>query len=91
MIRIREEQWVSKDSIESCFVRDGSLQLVATSMQGADVYPYLVEENYLEDVCGSLSLPYGTVKKIMVQQNQEKENAAVTGGGDSPTEEPAST
>ncbi|MEA1998472.1 MAG: hypothetical protein U9N61_03995, partial [Euryarchaeota archaeon] len=57
MIRIREEQWVAKDKIESSMVRDGTLQLVTVTMINDECYPYKVDEAYLEGVCEALNIP----------------------------------
>lgn len=73
MIQIREEQWVSFDSVESVFVREGDLQIVPNRMGGDEALPYLVENGYLEDVCGALQLPYGAIHGVIIRQLQEKE------------------
>lgn len=70
MIRIRTDQWISPDSIESVLIRDSTLQIVPNRIGGNEASPYLVEKEFLVNVCGSLSLPYSEVLSVMIKQGE---------------------
>jgi len=83
MIRIKDEVWINPDHIESVFVSEGVLNLATVTMLGEEDYPYVVDREYLEDVCSAMHLPFEKILGIMKRQ----ENDTNAGGGDTPAEE----
>lgn len=69
MIRVREEQWIMIDAIESVFIKNGDVLIVPNS---ETTLPYYVEEKFLTSVCSSLSLPFSIIQGVRVRQTQEK-------------------
>jgi hypothetical protein len=75
--RTGEAQWVNLDFIESVQVNEGELRLFANGEPfdvDGDLGYYLVEEEYVWDVCVSLDIPAYDVEILIKEQNKEKED-----------------
>jgi hypothetical protein len=76
-LRIAEVQWVNTEHIETVQVSDGGLKLFANGEQSDDdgtLAYYIVEEEYVADVCSMLNLPVFDVDTLIIAQTKEKEN-----------------